>query len=425
MTWHIDEKERNHLRALAVEQAAIAALPVMKEREQMWYAHNDGTPGTTRPPVVISEVEFQKEFMTDDTLTCTSDLGRTVERQLVQNIFVHQKINDDRVIPSTFRTDWDVDLDPGISIGREHANDGHGGNLGFKFQHPITDLKRDLDLLKPPSCRVDRETTLARQSFLEDLLGDILPIERVSTGCYGRFLMLTENVVELMGMEAFFMAMYDTPDELHSLMRYLTDRALHVMRWAEREELLSLNNRNEGSCFGVSFNFTNKLPKREIGDGPVKLSDLWATMNSQETVGTSPEMFHEFCAPYYQELAAEFGMVYYGCCEPVHPIWDDIQQIPNLKKVSIPKWCDEAIIGEALRGTEIVYSRKPDPNFLSVSPQLDEDAWAKHIQTTLENTQGVAVEFLIRDVCTLHGNIEKASRAVAIARETIDRCRGR
>jgi hypothetical protein len=73
-----------------------------------------------------------------------------------------------------------------------------------------------------------------------------------------------------------------------------------------------------------------------------------------------------------------------------------------------------------LRGTEIVFSRKPDPNFLSVDEVLNEDAWAAHIRATLEATRGVFVEFIVRDVYTLHGNLENARRAVEIARREID-----
>jgi len=78
-------------------------------------------------------------------------------------------------------------------------------------------------------------------------------------------------------------------------------------------------------------------------------------------------------------------------------------------------------MGEALRGTEIVFSRKPDPNFLSVDQRLNEEAWAAHIRETLDATAGVFVEFIIRDVYTVHGNLGNAHRAVEIARREIDR----
>jgi hypothetical protein len=132
-------------------------------------------------------------------------------------------------------------------------------------------------------------------------------------------------------------------------------------------------------------------------------------------------MFHEFCFPYYREVCQPLGLLYYGCCEPVHTFWRDISQLPNLKKVSISPWCDQQFMGEALQGTEIVFSRKPDPNFLSVDRQLDEVAWRAHLHETLQVTRGVYVEFIIRDVYTVHGDLNNARRAVQIAREEIDR----
>ena len=259
---------------------------------------------------------------------------------------------------------------------------------------------------------------MAWKAFLDDLLGDLLPV-RIRTGTYGAT-MLTHRVVELMGMQAYLLAILDAPDAVHALMAYLRDNALRVMRWAESEGLLRLNNGNQDS-FGSSYNFTERLPAPGLNGGPVRLCDMWGASNSQETVGISPAQFHEFCFPYYRDVCEPVGLLYYGCCEPAHPFWDDIRRLPHLKKVSISRWCDEAFMGEALRGTEIVYSRKPHPNFLSVDERLDEDAWAAHIRETLDATRGVSVEFIVRDVYTVHGNLNNARRAVEIARREIDR----
>jgi hypothetical protein len=64
----------------------------------------------------------------------------------------------------------------------------------------------------------DREGTAAWQAFFDDLLGDLLPV-RLRTGTFGCS-MLTHRVVELMGMQAYFMAMLDAPDAVHRLMRF-------------------------------------------------------------------------------------------------------------------------------------------------------------------------------------------------------------
>lgn len=147
---------------------------------------------------------------------------------------------------------------------------------------------------------------------------------------------------------------------------------------------------------------------------------MWGDANSQETVGVSPDLFHEFCAPYYRDVCEPLGLIYYGCCEPVHPFWEDLRNLPNLRKVSISKWCDEALMGEALRGTGIVYSRKPDPNFLSVDRTLNESAWAEHIRATLRATEGVPLEIIVRDVYTVHGDVGNARRAVEVAHRVLD-----
>jgi len=428
MEWHVPNGERAYLRALASKQAEYAALPVMAQRKHMWYDLNDGRPGA-RPPVVVETWTFDRDFMPASVFRCPPPIppyrggmggvGRAIEQQLLRNVRNHELIDDDKVMPDTFDVGWFVEIDElGVQIETETVKDAQGVETGYRFLHPIQDLERDLPMLKPAVCRVDRQRTMAWKEFLEHLLGDLLPV-CIRTGTYGST-MLTYKVVQLMGMEAFFLAMYDSPGAVHRLMAFLRDNALRVMHWAEAEGLLQLNNGNQDS-FGSSYNFTTRLPRPDYAGGPVRLRDMWGAANSQETVGISPRMFHEFCFPYYRDVCEPVGLLYYGCCEPAHPFWDDLWQLPHLKKVSISRWCDQRFMGEALRGTDIVFSRKPDPNFLSLDVRLDEEAWAAHIRETLEATRGVCVEFIVRDVYTVHGDLNNPRRAVEVARREIDR----
>ena len=86
-----------------------------------------------------------------------------------------------------------------------------------------------------------------------------------------------------------------------------------------------------------SYGFTNELPTEHCRvTGEIGLKDLWVNLNSQETVSVSPEMYGEYYWPYYKQLAEEFGLVYYGCCEPTNPIWKDyLSKLENLRKVSV------------------------------------------------------------------------------------------
>jgi hypothetical protein len=174
----------------------------------------------------------------------------------------------------------------------------------------------------------------------------------------------------------------------------------------------------------MCFNFTTQLPRRRVEPGKVKLSDMWSGMDSQETVGVSPELFHELIFPYYRDLAAMYGLVYWGCCEPADPIWElSLSHLPNLKAVSISRWANQRYMADAMAGRGIVFSRKPNPNLLGVDVTLNENAWAADIRETLEITAGknLPVEFVVRDVYTMHGDLNKPRRAVEIARREIDK----
>lgn len=418
MEWNLPETERTYLRELARKQAAYAALPVMAQRKRMWNDLNDGLPGA-RPPVVIETWTFDRDFLPASVFRCTSALGRRIEGQLLRNLRNHELIDDDKVMPDFFEIGWFTDIDElGVKIESETIPDSQGINTGYAYHYAITDMDRDLEKLKPAVCKVDKPRTLAYQAFLTELFDGLLPVQ-ITTGTFG-CAMLTQRVIQLMGMEAFFMAMYDTPDKVHELMAFLRDNCLRVMHWAESEGLLRVNNGNQQS-FGTSYNFTHTLPAADFRGPAARLCDMWSAANSQETVGISTPMFNEFGFPYYRDVCAPMGRLYYGCCEPSDTFWEDIRRLPHLSKVSVNRWTNERFMGAALAGSGIVFSRKPDPNLLGVHEALDESAWSSHIRQTLEATRGTLLEIIIRDVYTVHGNLNKPRRAVELARQEIDR----
>ncbi len=421
MPYELPVNERLYLRELARRQAEIAALPVMAQRRRLWTDMNDAKPGAP-PPFAIETWTFDRDFMPADLFKCTSAYGRRLENGLLRNIRHHELLDDDHVCPDTLDMGWHVWSDEfGIPIKTEYAKDAEGVVTGYHFDCPIKDLRDGFDCIKPSTFGVNKAGTLEEKQFLEETFGDILPVT-LRSGTFGSNC-LTQLLMRLMTMETFFVAMYDCPETLHALMALLRDNALRMSRWAEQEGLLVLNNANQCTC-GTCLNFTTLLPRRPVEPGHVKLSDMWGTMDSQETVGVSPELFHEFCFPYYRDLAALFGFVYWGCCEPADPIWKtSLAKLPNLKAVSISRWADQRFMAEALEGTGIVFSRKPDPNLLGIHATFDEEAWANEIRTTLAITAGkrLPLEFVVRDVYSMHGNLAKARRAVEIARREIAR----
>ncbi len=412
----INQAERKILRELARKQREMAALPVMQEREESWYRHNDlqGELPMIHFETWTCEAELLPPFQ------CRSEAGRAIELQLRRAVLNHERIEDDRVVPAFFEIPWQITFRLfNLPTVQKHAVDAEGRELtAFEYVHHLKDLKEDLPTLQPTFRQVDRQGTLAWKAFVEDLLGDILPV-RMLPPYVGAC--LSQDVVRLLGMEAMLFAMKDCSAEFHALMRKITQAYLDYHHWLEEQGLLQPNNEDYFLGQGT-FGFTKDLPQSGYVAGQAaRLADMWGYMDSQETVGISPGMFHEFFFPYYLEIAWLLGLLNYGCCEPVHAYWEkSISKLPNLRKVSISPWCDEEAMGQALQGTRVIYHRKPSPLFIGVGKELDEAAFRKHILKTLRCARGCKLEFSFRDVYTLSGNTEKPRRAVQIVRELIN-----
>jgi hypothetical protein len=132
-------------------------------------------------------------------------------------------------------------------------------------------------------------------------------------------------------------------------------------------------------------------------------------------VGVGPDLFEAFIFPYQHAAIERFGRSYYGCCEPVNSRWHVIQQIKNLKRVSVSPWCDQDFMGEALRDG-YVFSRKPNPALISTE-NFDEVAICEDLRTTLQAARGCALEIVMKDVHTLNHEPDRLGRWVALARE--------
>ena len=110
-------------------------------------------------------------------------------------------------------------------------------------------------------------------------------------------------------------------------------------------------------------------------------------------------------------------MLSYGCCEPVDKIWDScLSTLPNMRKISISPWCDEAFMGERLCGSNIVYHRKPRATYLGVGTSLDEEGLRASIRKTLDCAKGCTIEFTQRDVYTVNNDVNKVKRYVDIVK---------
>lgn len=417
----ITAKEREYLRELAKKQQEYAGEERNLEAIKLWKQHNSFR--GSKPPVVIEEVGFWEQIR--PRFYCSSQMGRFIEDKLLQATVPISLIGDDRIIEDYFSIDAPIGTDTyGIIMKRDMAEGAE--NVGYRDVYAIEDLEEDLEKLRPSKFYFDEEKMKRDVDICSDVLGDILPVraENHTLDWSG----IAERMIHLMSMENLCIAMYDCPDKVHEFVKFITDDLLSFAKWQEEQGLLTPN-WNMQRCCGISYAITDELPKEEKkntelakGRTDIKLEDQWVNTNAQETVVISKDMYKDFFLPHYKRLAQEFGLVYYGCCEPVHTVFEDgLDQIENLRKLSISPWCDEELIAEQLRGKKIIYSRKISPNYIGVGRDLNEEAFRAHIRKTLDTAKGLEVEILSRDVYMLNGNVEKLARLVNIIREEIER----
>ena len=392
--------EKEYLKELGKRYRELAASPVMAERADLWLRHNDGDKSCS--PVIIEVDSFLSDLL--PPLRCEDPFHRELEQLMLTEIVRAEEVGDDRVIPEKLELPMHIrfrhlDYTPKIA---------HASEYGFHPEPVILDIEQDLAKLKRSVWSYDPADDRERL----ERANEILPAE-LSNQKLRWLLVYTKYVVDMMGMEPYFFAMFDSPEKVHELMEFLRTDLEDYVLWQEKEGLLTPNNGNHYVGSG-SYGFTGTL------SGEPVLRQMWGNMNSQESVSISPEMFGEFVYPYYEKTARLFGKVYWGCCEPVDKIWDDyISRLPNLAKVSISAWCDEEVMGEKLKDSPVIYSRKPSPNFVGVPEVFDEEAFAAHIRKTARAARDCNVEIIMRDIYTLKGDRKRAKRAVDIARAII------
>jgi hypothetical protein len=403
------------LRRLAGRKMEIAQDPVNLKKRERWYAFDEEKPSS--PMVLLETGGIQPPVVPDGDLTCEDPWARGLERALRTDMFQFEQVRDDSVVDAAWYVGWHI-RKSGYGVETVQHRPDNEGRLGARrWDPPLKDLDREFDRLQKQTFSVDRDATMAHKARLEAIFGGIMPVSIRSPLWWT--LGMTIVAIDLIGLENLMLYMYDNPDGLKRLMQFLCDDHLAYAKWAEKEGLLSLNNANDYIGSG-SRGFTRRLPAKDWKPGmPVRTRDQWVLLESQETVGVGPELFDEFIFPYQLRIAKEFGLCYYGCCEPVHTRIHILKQLPNLGRISVSPWANEEAMAREC-GTSIVYSRKPNPALISTST-FDEDGIRRDIRKTLQAARGCRVELVMKDVHTLSQEPDRAGRWVALARDEIRR----
>ena len=408
----ITEKDKALLRELAGEYAELAALPVNGERVRRIRNVNSLRPD--RPPVWINEIPWHEMDIDGQLLLrCGDPFAREMERFFRRKLFRWSYFQADMVLEPCYYIDktWTT-TGTGIEIVEETVSTDDRNNIVSHNYEDQLDTEEKLQRLQLPVITANKAEDEARAAMAAEILDGILPVKLRGTCIY---YCPWDDISMRRGMEAILMDTVLNPELLHKTIRKYQEIGLAQMTQLEAQGLLDYNL----ASLHCTPPWTDDLPSGGFDGENVGLKDVWLRAMAQPFASVSPEVHEAFDIAYLKPLAERCGLVYYGCCEPLHDRMGMLKKIPNMRKIGVSPWSDVRRSAEEMGGN-YVFARKPNPAL--VSGVADSEVIRAEIRESIlacrEN--GCAYEFVLKDISTVSGrpgNLIEWNRAV---QETID-----
>lgn len=380
------------LRSLVASYAEAAALPLHREKAELWRRLNGLK--FTRPLVWINEIPW-RELGVEHELTprCKDPVCRRLETELRKTLYQWRHFPGDMV------------LDPELTVMIECTPRGSYADYGIEASetkdataafHPVIESLADVEKLRVPEVVVDWDMTQRRLEILSAAAEGLISVKR--QGIVHQWHSPWDQMIHWYGIERLYMDMVDRPELVHALLERFM-RALHAV--LDRQEELRLldvgtgNNRVGSGGLG----YCEELPPPSFTPAHVRPRDQWGCATAQIFAGVSPDMHWEFALQYEKPLMERFGLSYYGCCEPLQDKIDILRRVGNLRKISVSPMADAAACAARI-GRDYVVSLKPTPAFLAFD-RWDPAAAARDLREQLKQVEGCHVEVILKDITTV------------------------
>jgi hypothetical protein len=403
------------LRRLAEEQARIAALPIHREKAELWRRLNDLEP--VRPMVWINEICWNEMNVNDElTCRCADPWARQVETSLRQLLYQWHHLPADMivddyipcplVIGSTgFGLSEDVDIvqtDPTNGVVSRHF-------------HPQIVAPRDIDKIKTPVITHDVAASEALFHQMQAIFGDILPVRQV--GIKGTWFAPWDELIRWWGVEQAMRDLVDRPEMVEAAISRLVDAYTGMLDQWEALNLLTLNADNTRVGSG-GYAYTSALPAPGCDPAHVRTIDNWGNATAQIFGSVSPRMHWDFALKHEMRWLSRWGLTYYGCCEPLDIKMELMRKIPNLRKISMSPWVN---VARALQlvGCDYVFSRKPNPAVLAENTWHPDTARAD-LADFLAQARGCCVEIILKDISTVRYQPQRLWEWAQMAMEMVE-----
>jgi hypothetical protein len=408
----LNKKDLAVVRALAARVAEIAALPVQEEKRTLWRKLNARQP--TRPMVMIDQVCWNEmNFNGELTLQCEDPDCCEHEQYLRRVLFQWEYFRVDMVVEpcirvpkAVYHTGFDLPVLQNIVI-TDPTNEVVSHRYENQFQ-----TEEDLEKLQTPQVEHDSVETEYRLAVAHEIFDDLLEVRPWGVDPY---LSLWDPLSTWMGVENALFALVDKPDFIHRLLDRMTKGYLSMLDQLEEQGLLC----GPQSLIHCTGAYTDDLPAPGYDPAKSRTKDLWMFGLAQMLSTVSPKMFKNFEVDYASQICGRFGLVYYGCCDPLDGKMAQVRMIPNVRKVSMSPWVNQER-GAAEIGSDFVYSRKPNPAFLAAD-HFDPDQVRADLTATRRNCDyhGCPLEFIMKDISTVRFEPERLFKWAQVAMQVV------
>jgi hypothetical protein len=406
--------DKDIIHHLASEVAEIAVLPVQEQTRDLWRRLNGLKP--VRPMVMADQVCWNEMNVGDElTLCCEDPECRRYEERLRQLLYQWRHFRGDMVVEPVLPVAMSVNNTGfGVEVHAKLAvTDPNSGTFGHQFFNQF-ETDADLDKIKMPVITHDKAETERRMDLAHTLFDGTLEVAAEGASPY---LSIWDPIATWMSVESALYALVDRPEYMRELVRRMVEGYLVMLDQLEEQSLLCRPQQTI-HCTGA---YTNDLPAPGYNPAKPRTKDIWMFGLAQMFSTVSPAMFEEFeidaCMPIFER----FGLVYYGCCDPMDLKMSKVRKIPNVRKISMSPWVNEEIGASEIKG-DYVYSRKPNPALLAW-PNFREESVREHLKTTVETCarHNCPLELILKDISTVAYEPQRLWRWSEIAMEVVMR----
>ncbi|MDR0495678.1 MAG: hypothetical protein LBG95_08660 [Treponema sp.] len=393
-----NEKDREILRELAGRLAEIAALPVQEEKRRLWRKLNGLKP--ERPMVTIDQVCWNEMNMDGKLdLLCGDEECRSYEQAFRRTLLQWEYFPADMVVEPFIKVYKAINNSYFGVSSMEHTLASFEGNevLSHQYENQFNSVEDVMTKIKMPVISHDAAETKRRMDCASWLFDGVMPLREEG---FDTHVSIWDPVSQWMSVEGALYGLIDNPEMMHALAKRMADGYMLMLDQAEEQGLLC-HSQALIHCTGA---FTDDLPAPGFDPQKPRLRDIWVFGLAQMFSTVSPAMFDEYEITYMIPIFERFGLVYYGCCDPLDGKMNEVRKIPHLRKISMSPWANKEKGAEAI-GRDYVFSNKPNPAYIAVQ-SFNEDIVKKDLEETKAVCRhfGCPLEFIFKDISTVYND---------------------